>query len=76
MDVIVTVIVVDNVELAGFDNAGELKLACVVLESRLDIIGTTMVDGDVSLGTTNEVCSVLTVVELRDIGRAVVVGDV
>lgn len=68
--------VVDNVELARFDNDEKLKVACVVLESRLDIIGTTMVDGDVSLETINEVCSVLTVVELRDIGRAVVVGDV
>lgn len=68
--------VVDNVELARFDNDEKLKVACVMLESRLDIIGTTMVDGDVSLETINEVCSVLTVVELRDIGRAVVVGDV
>lgn len=58
--------VVDNVELARFDNAGVLKVACVVLESRLDI----MVDGDVSLET------ILEVVELRDIGRALVVGDV
>lgn len=68
--------VVDNVELARFDNDEKLKVACVMLESRLDIIGTTMVDGGVSLETINEVCSVLTVVELRDIGRAVVVGDV
>lgn len=66
MDVIGTVMVVDNVELARFDNAGVLKVACVVLESRLDI----MVDGDVSLET------ILEVVELRDIGRALVVGDV
>lgn len=68
--------VVDNVELARFDNAGVLKVACVVLESRLDIIGTTMVDGDVSLETMNEVGSILEVVELRDISRALVVGDV
>lgn len=64
--------VVDNVELARFDNAGVLKVACVVLESRLDI----MVDGDVSLETMNEVGSILEVVELRDISRALVVGDV